>query len=95
MFYGSTFKNSKYVSLLLFKLFSMPDRTFVSSTNYKKRKCTSKNAFKISFIWFMTKDIHNQSLYKVTTELKTLKSEAEFEKFEPQLEYGWFYLKVY
>ena len=43
----------------------------------------------------MSKDIHNQSLYKVTTELKILKSEAEFEKFEPQLEYGWFYLKVY
>ena len=73
MFYGSTFKNSKYVSLLLFKLFSMPDRTFVSSTNYKKRKCTSKNAFKISFIWFMTKDIHNQSLYQVSTELNILK----------------------
>ncbi len=43
----------------------------------------------------MSKDIHNQSLYKVTTELKILKSEAEFEKFEPQLEYDWFYLKVY
>jgi len=50
----------------------------------RKENFTPKNAFTLSCIWFLSKDIHNQSLYQVSTELNILKPEVHSANGEGQ-----------